>query len=86
MLPRYGGHMVGMIQIVTYLLCVYLIYKGVEIFQIAYVSQSNKRNEGIAIGIFAIVIAIIAAIVFYNMINDQATAVGNSMQNAIPQR
>jgi hypothetical protein len=35
--------MVGMLQIITYLPCVYLVFKGMEIYQIAKMSTSEHR-------------------------------------------
>jgi len=48
--------MVGLMQIMIYLLCVYLGFKGVDIFQIALVSSSEtiSRKIGIAIGVLMI--------------------------------
>jgi uncharacterized membrane protein (DUF485 family) len=67
--------MVGMLQIITYLLCVYLIYKGVEIFQVALMSNRTNRTAGIIIGICAIIGSVIAAGVFTIMIDAQARSV-----------
>jgi uncharacterized membrane protein (DUF485 family) len=58
--------MVGMLQIIPYLLCVYLIYKGVEILQVALMSNRTNRTAGIIIGIGAIIISLIAAGFFKN--------------------
>ena len=33
-----------------YLLSIYLVYKGVEIFQVAFVSQSHRRKFGMILG------------------------------------
>jgi hypothetical protein len=76
--------MVGMLQIITYLLCVYLFYKALEIFQIAFVSQSPKRNDALLLGVGAIIASIIASMVFINWINTQAESISNSMQNVMP--
>jgi uncharacterized membrane protein (DUF485 family) len=67
--------MVGMLQIITYLLCVYLIYKGVEIFQVALMSNRANRTGGIVIGTLAIIISVIAAGAFIFMIDKQAASV-----------
>jgi hypothetical protein len=48
--------MIGMIQILTYLLAVYLVFKGVEILQIALMSNRTDRTAGIVIGIVAVVL------------------------------
>lgn len=53
--------MIGLVQIIIYLLCAYLVYKGCEIFQIAFVSrpeQAKTRTIGIMLGIITIVVAI----------------------------
>ena len=56
--------MLGMMQIMIYLLCVYLVFKGFEIFQIAYVSPEDHpaRSTSMALGIFAIIIAVCVAV------------------------
>ena len=72
--------MVGMLQIITYLLCVYLIFKGIEIFQIALMGNPNKRAIGIVIGALMIVTSIIAAIIFTYMIDIQAKSVSDGMR------
>jgi len=71
--------MIGMIQILTYLLGVYLVFKGVEIFQIALMSSREERTGGLVIGGLAIVLAIGAAVYFVDMADRQAQSVSNSM-------
>lgn len=72
--------MVGILQIITYLLCVYLIFKGVEIFQIGLQSSNEKtRGVGIIIGVVAIIIAICAAIVFSLWVDSQAQSIQQSL-------
>jgi uncharacterized membrane protein len=70
--------MVGMLQIVTYLLCVYLVFKGIEIYQIAKMSSREDRAGGLTLGTMMIVISIIAALVFAVWITTQAESIGNS--------
>jgi hypothetical protein len=67
--------MVGMLQIITYLLCVYLIYKGFEIFQIALMSNREARAGGLAIGLVAILASFALAALFVYWIDLQATKV-----------
>lgn len=69
--------MVGMLQIITYLLCVYLVFKGVEIFQIALASPriDGSRKVALILGAAMIVASVIAAIVFTIWITDQAVGV-----------
>lgn len=64
--------MAGMLQIITYLLCVYLIFKGIEIYQIANVKRDEKDERGLALGTVMIIISIIAAVIFALWINSQA--------------
>lgn len=71
--------MVGMLQIITYLLCVYLIFKGIEIFQIANVKSRDNDGRGLYLGTAMIIIAVILALVFYTLINTQAELVGSSV-------
>lgn len=74
--------MVGILQIMTYLLCVYLIFKGVEIFQIGLQSTNEKyRNAGIVIGVVALAIAVIAALVFGTWVDSQANSIQQSLPN-----
>jgi hypothetical protein len=72
--------MAGMLQIMTYLLCVYLIYKGFEILQIALMSNREDRTAGLIIGVIAVVVAFFAAFKFFNWINEQAEVIGRSGQ------
>jgi hypothetical protein len=72
--------MVGMLQIMTYLLCVYLVFKGIEILQIALMSSKENRSAGIIIGIVMIVVSLIAAGIFINMIDIQAKSVSEGMR------
>ena len=64
-----------MLQIITYLLCVYLVFKGVEIWQIANVKSRENEGRGLYLGAVMIVISIILAIVFSIWITDQAVGV-----------
>jgi uncharacterized membrane protein HdeD (DUF308 family) len=74
--------MVGLMQIMIYLLCIYLVYKGVEIFQIALVSENQKpRGAGLVIGILAIIAAVLIAFAAVYMTDSMAEQVGKSMQN-----
>jgi hypothetical protein len=43
--------MVGLMQIMIYMLAVYLVYKGIEIFQIALMGNSDYRVVGMVLGI-----------------------------------
>ena len=67
--------MVGMLQIMTYLLCVYLVYKGFEILQIALMSNRENRTLGIVLGSIAVVGSLMASAIFTYMIDAQASSV-----------
>jgi hypothetical protein len=69
--------MIGMLQIITYLLCVYLVFKGVEILQIGLTSARENRSVGLAIGILAVTIAVATGAYFVKIIDAQATAVSS---------
>jgi hypothetical protein len=75
--------MVGMLQIITYLLCVYLVFKAVEIFNIGLASNSDIRDASMAIGALAIIASIVLSIYFTNVIDGQAQAVASSMHRYI---
>jgi NADH:ubiquinone oxidoreductase subunit K len=70
-----------MIPVITYLLCVYLIFKGVEIFQIAFMSSRSdpQRATGIVIGVGAITVAVAAALFFAWWITDISLNAGNTL-------
>ena len=72
--------MIGMIQILTYLLAVYLIFKGFEILQIALMSNRTDRTAGIVIGALAVVLAVGAAVYFVDLADTQARSVASSSQ------
>lgn len=77
--------MVGFLQIIIYLLCVYLVYKGAEIFQIAWVSQpSTSRIIGIVIGILATIGAVGVGAVAVYMTESMAAKMAQTL-NSIPQ-
>ncbi len=68
--------MVGLLEIMIYLLCIYLVYKGIEIFQSAFVSSRDDgpRKAGMVIGIIAICVAILvgfAAVVMTQVVTEQ---------------
>jgi uncharacterized membrane protein YgdD (TMEM256/DUF423 family) len=70
--------MVGQLQIISYFLCVYLLFKAVEILQIALMSPRQDRNAGMAIGVLAIVAAIFAGAVFLYWMELHVTSIGKS--------
>ncbi len=55
----------GYFQIIIGLICIYLVFKGVEIFQIAYTSRPenpNTRTYGMMLGMGAIAAAVIIGV------------------------
>lgn len=64
--------MAGMLQILTYLLCFYLVVKGVEILQIGLASGRADRRPVIILGALTLVACVLAALVFVNMQDSQA--------------
>ncbi len=59
--------MVGFIQILIYMMCVYFIFKGVEIFQIGLMGAPENRKTGLMIGLAMVVLSIVVAIGFFVM-------------------
>lgn len=53
-----------MLQLVGFLLCFYLVFKGVEIYQIALCSPREPKGGAMALGGLALVGAIILAVLF----------------------
>lgn len=75
--------MVGLMQIMIYLLSIYLVYKGVEIFQVAFVASEYSRNRkaGVVIGILAIVVAIFIGLAAVFMADSMAEKIGTNMES-----
>ena len=54
-----------MIPLIGILLCIYLVFKGYEIFQIALCAPaSNSRSVGIVMGIVALIASVVIAAFF----------------------
>lgn len=73
--------MVGMLQIITYLLAFYLVLKGVEILQIGVASNRANRSGMITVGVIVLVACILAAVLFVGMQDDMAKHVSSGMGN-----
>ena len=71
--------MAGMLQIITYVLAFYLVMKGVEILQIALASPRQDRGGIVALGLVALVACVVAAVVFINWQDQQASSLSASM-------
>lgn len=59
----------GFLPIIIYLLCICLIYKGVEIYQIALMSNNENKTTGCVVGAIAITISVIITIIVINKVN-----------------
>ena len=75
--------MVGLMQIMIYMLAVYLVYKGIEIFQIALMSNRESRGLGLVVGAGCIAVAVVAGIGFSIWADSVATSIGDRM-NSLP--
>ena len=77
--------MVGFMQIIIYMLSVYLIYKGIEILQIALVSpkEGASRSAGMVIGVVSLIGAIVAGGIFIMMAEGIAAKVSENL-NTMP--
>ena len=77
--------MVGLMQIMIYMLAVYLVFKGVEIFQIALVSTATRgvRYVGITLGGIFLFIALAAGVGFSYWADVTAQSISDRM-NTIP--
>ena len=76
--------MVGMLQILTYMLAFYLVVKGMEILQIALASNREKRDGIITIGVLMLIVCIVAAGGFVMMQDQQVTSVGRTTSAPSP--
>jgi uncharacterized membrane protein (DUF485 family) len=75
--------MLGMMQIMIWLFCLYLVFKGVEIFQIAFTSARTdwSRKTGIVLGVVMVGVAIVATAVFIFLEESMAAQVTESQKN-----
>ncbi len=71
--------MVGMLQILTYLLALYLVMKGLEILHIGLASGRTDRSGVITIGILSLIVCIVGALAFTTMQDSQARSVSSSI-------
>jgi hypothetical protein len=64
--------MAGLLLIIIWMGCVYLVLKGVSILQIGMASNNTNRAGLIAVGLAALTVSIIAAFFFIRASGDQA--------------
>jgi len=70
-----GGVMVGMLQVLTYMLAFHLVIKGLEILQIGLASNRAKTGDVIKVGVLALTACVVAAIGFVVMQESQAAKI-----------
>ena len=75
--------MAGMLQIITYLLSLYLVIKGIEILQIALASNREHRGGIILIGILTLAVCVVAALGFSWMQDQQAKSMSQSRRRTV---
>jgi hypothetical protein len=69
--------MAGMLQIITYVLCTYMVLKGIEILQIGLASP-RPDSKGIVIwGGIVLAVTVIAAICFVQVQDQQAESLSH---------
>lgn len=75
--------MLGMMQIMIWLLCVYLVFKGIEIFQIAWCSGRTDavRKAGLGLGVIMVIAALVSAGAFVYLEEQMAAQVSESQKN-----
>jgi hypothetical protein len=66
--------MVGMLQILTYMLAFYLVLKGIEILQIGLASSRSSRRGLVVLGGLTLFACVLAAFGFVAMQDRQATS------------
>lgn len=72
--------MIGMLQIIIYLLCIYLVFKGVEILQIALANQRPGNQIPVVLEFIMLVASIGIAIYFAIWVDQFVAQIGNSAQ------
>jgi uncharacterized membrane protein (DUF485 family) len=76
--------MVGLMQLMIWLFCIYLVFKGVEIFQIAWMSvNEGKRTSGMSLGFFMIALAFLIGVVFVILEEGMVNSISDKM-NTLP--
>lgn len=71
-----------MLALIIYFLCAYVVFKGVEIFQIALCSprEDRARSLGLTVGIIAIIGAVAVAVLFGWIITAQQLELERQMK------
>ncbi len=71
--------MTGMIQVLTYLLGIYLVVKGVGVLQLALCSTRPNRAIPMLIGLLTLGVCVVAAVALVNMQDEQARSIGATL-------
>lgn len=66
--------MAGMLQIITYLLGIYLVVKGIEVLQIGLASSREKRSGLVVIGLLTFCGCVFSAWTLVQMQDSQASS------------
>ena len=69
-----------MIQLIGYLLCIYLVFKGVEIFQIGLTSSKEKKKSAMILGVSVLVVSVLIAVIFAGQFAEQNIDIPNVFQ------
>ena len=77
--------MVGMLQILTYLICFHVFMSGVTILQIALSSPRERRKIPIMLGIASVLGCTAMATYFANAQDEQAAKLSKSMLSPFTQ-
>jgi hypothetical protein len=73
-----GMPMVGMRQLGIYLMSIYLVFKGVEIFQLALTSARPQRGAAFLLGVLAVVASLAVAGGFVFFTEQFASSIANT--------
>jgi hypothetical protein len=68
-----------MMQIIGLLMCVYLVFKGVEIFQIVYVTERKWNEMPYLLGACALVASIVLAALFAYWLIEAGAQIGDRL-------
>ena len=69
-----------MLQIIGWLLCVYLVFKGVEILQIGLASTKENKAGMLLIGWGAVAASVVLAAVFIGLIDMQSGSIPGALR------
>ena len=72
--------MLGMLQIIVYLLCIHLFFKGIEIFQIALASSREDNRSSLVLGTIMLAASILIGVGFALWSDNFAASIGNNMR------